>query len=100
VTIVTATRQWGTEWTPTDELYALLEPPAWHARALCRLPECSPELWFPEGNDPTGLAVLVCHHCPVIDQCRDFALAQGGELQGIWAGTTQRERRRLLGAEG
>lgn len=33
--------------------------------------------------------------CPVQADCLEYALAQGAELDGLWAGTTPRDRARL-----
>jgi len=37
----------------------------------------------------------VCHSCPLIDLCREYALETRQEF-GIWAALTPRERKRLL----
>lgn len=40
-------------------------------------------------------AKAICGTCPLIDQCRSWALAQSPEkLDGIWGGTTHSERRK------
>lgn len=69
----------------------------WSDRAACLTEE--PELFFPIGN--TGPAQMqieqakaVCHRCPVIDACLQFALASG-QSAGIWGGLTEDERRAL-----
>lgn len=41
----------------------------------------------------------ICFHCPVLDQCYEFAMTNREEF-GIWGGTTGRERRRIWRAEG
>ena len=37
-------------------------------------------------------AKAICANCPVIDQCREYALA-AQEPYGIWGGMTEEERR-------
>ncbi|NUT41231.1 MAG: WhiB family transcriptional regulator, partial [Thermoactinospora sp.] len=34
-----------------------------------------------------------CARCPVVDECRSYALREG-ETEGIWGGLTPQERRR------
>ncbi|SEN92794.1 WhiB family transcriptional regulator [Actinacidiphila rubida] len=67
----------------------------WQNRAACR--DEDPELFFPVGS--TGPAVLkieeakaVCRRCPVMAQCRAWALESGQEA-GIWGGLSEEERR-------
>ena len=72
--------------------------PNWRDEAACR--DASPELFFPIGT--TGPAIeeidaakAVCAYCPVQPQCLEFALLTQQEF-GVWGGTTEEERRRLL----
>lgn len=66
---------------------------AWMADAACR--GCDPALFLPEKGDSNSVrqARDVCRRCPVTAPCLDYAIANH-EL-GVWAGTTERERRRL-----
>lgn len=48
--------------------------------------------WFPERGSNGRAAKRVCAGCPVRAQCRAWALAQGPDLHGIWAGMDRRER--------
>ncbi|MBY8862787.1 WhiB family transcriptional regulator [Nocardia sp. CA2R105] len=41
------------------------------------------------------LAKRICHSCPVLDRCREYALAVG-EPFGVWGGMTEEERRTFL----
>lgn len=72
----------------------LPERPRWMARAACL--HADPELFFPERRDRHAprAAKAVCGGCPVLRECRDYALADE-TLVGIWGGTTERERRAL-----
>ena len=60
----------------------------WMDRAACRgLPLT---LFFPEPGRSARPAKRICAVCPVQAQC--WAIAQP---DGIWAGTTRRERKRI-----
>ena len=72
------------------ECFDLLEPPAWHADALCNeYPHIS---WF-EGWDSTA-AKSVCQRCLVRHDCLRYAL-DNDPLFGVWGGLTPSERRKL-----
>ncbi|WP_217231330.1 WhiB family transcriptional regulator [Streptomyces anulatus] len=69
----------------------------WRHNAVCRTED--PELFFPIGT--TGPALLqieeakaVCRRCPVTEQCLQWAL-ENGQDAGIWAGSTEDERRAM-----
>ena len=66
------------------------ETPDWTKDALC--PQVDPELFFPakQGDSPRA-AKSICATCPVRQECLDQALADPS-LEGIWGGTTFRER--------
>lgn len=68
-------------------------PGHWVQDALCG--QTDPELFFPEKGVSSARAKLVCRQCPVITQCRDFAVAAPMLLDGVWGGTTARERQEL-----
>jgi WhiB family redox-sensing transcriptional regulator len=40
-------------------------------------------------------ALALCATCPVRDECLDYAL-EARERYGVWGGTTEKERRRLV----
>ncbi|WP_405719790.1 WhiB family transcriptional regulator [Streptomyces sp. NBC_01537] len=67
----------------------------WRQNAVCS--EEDPELFFPVGN--TGPALLrieeakaVCRRCPVMQECRQWALETGQDA-GVWGGLSEDERR-------
>lgn len=68
-------------------------PGKWIADAICS--ETDPEQFFPEKGGSSALAKLVCRNCPVIEQCREYAVNSPMEFDGIWGGTTVRQRREL-----
>lgn len=65
-------------------------------------PKCSevdPDIFFPEPDQPNAGATIreakrVCETCPYLEECREWAISHGE--MGIWGGTTETERRRLL----
>jgi hypothetical protein len=62
-----------------------------------RLGECrgaDSNLFFPERGEDTSLAKSICKDCPVRKGCLEYALANV-ERQGIWGGTSERERRQI-----
>lgn len=60
----------------------------------CTDPAADPELWFEEGNNLGLEAQLLCTGCPVREACLEEALVTRAE--GIWGGTTTRQRRKIL----
>ena len=67
-----------------------ITPPAWMEDGLCA--QVNPELFFPEAGGSNREAKAICTTCPVLTQCRDYALADP-TLLGVWGGTSERERR-------
>ncbi|NJP48314.1 WhiB family transcriptional regulator [Actinacidiphila epipremni] len=71
--------------------------PAWQHDAACR--DEDPELFFPVGNSGPALlkieeAKTVCRRCPVIEQCRRWALDTAQD-SGVWGGLSEDERRAI-----
>lgn len=67
----------------------------WRERGACRFED--PELFFPLGEGILSLrqiqqARAVCERCPVMRECRGFALRHS-EYDGVWGGMTAGERR-------
>lgn len=54
-----------------------------------------PDLWFSADHSQRALAVSICGACPVQDRCLATALRLH-PIAGIWAGTTQVDRERML----
>ncbi len=72
--------------------YAEDERP-WAARAECRGED--PALFFPGSDDDPSVALAVCARCPVRQECLEYAI-EARERFGIWGGTTERQRRRMV----
>ena len=86
--MVLASRLWAPE-KPDIEA----RRPSWQRQGLCLdYPDVS---WFPDRGEATGPAKAICARCPVRGECLNYALSVGSSLQGVWAGTSQQERRRL-----
>jgi WhiB family redox-sensing transcriptional regulator len=62
-------------------------------RAACRGQD--PSLFLPEKYKPADAARAICETCPELDACRAYALAAPDNLQGIWGGLSQRQRRKI-----
>ena len=58
-----------------------------------------PSLFFPSDGVGVDTARRVCDGCPVKDQCLEYALDNRID-HGVWGGTSERERRRILKARG
>ncbi|WP_406318715.1 WhiB family transcriptional regulator [Streptosporangium sp. NBC_01639] len=66
----------------------------WAVRGACRASD--PELFFPlaQSADQEARAKAVCAGCPVLADCRAYAV-RAAEPEGIWGGLTVQERRNL-----
>ena len=53
----------------------------------------APATFFPSRGEATGEAREVCAGCPVREPCLDYATGEG--LEGVWAGTSKKERRAM-----
>lgn len=65
----------------------------WQYRAKCRGLE--PSIFFNDEfqTKPSNSYRRICAECPVISECLEYALVYN--LQGVWGGTTDRDRRRI-----
>lgn len=68
-------------------------PGEWAKRGACV--GATTELFFPGRGDNSIRAKAVCAGCPVLAECRDYALAAPDQLVGVWGGTTYGERRQI-----
>ena len=67
----------------------------WMARGNCA--DKPPSLFFPSDGVGVDVARKVCADCPVKAVCLEYALSNRID-HGVWGGTSERERRRLLRA--
>ena len=68
-------------------------PDTWQERSACY--GLDPEIFFPTTEEEAGLALSYCALCTVREVCLAWAL-QSGERYGVWGGTTEQQRRRLI----
>lgn len=62
--------------------------------ALCA--QSDPDLWFEERTIRLAReAMAICNQCPVMEECRQFALDNEVDY-GIWGGMTTAQRRREI----
>ena len=82
-----------------DLIGALLASrPSWMRDALCA--ESHPGVtFFPERGEDVEPAKQVCSRCLVLSECRSWAMEQGAELLGIWAGTSPAQRQQMRKAD-
>lgn len=87
--------------TVTINLYPNVDYPTWISNSDEKLPcfEAGPDLFFPEAygrayHKEIDKARALCGTCPMLEPCRDWAIPKPN-LDGIWAGTTPKERRRI-----
>ncbi|MGW2635686.1 WhiB family transcriptional regulator [Streptomyces sp. NPDC001348] len=69
----------------------------WRKWAACRFED--PELFFPVSEGGASLIQIeqarsICRRCPVLHECRAWAL-RNGEYEGVWGGLTAGQRRAL-----
>lgn len=72
----------------------------WNWRLESSCSSVSPELFFarPSNLKKMAEAKAICASCPVLEQCREYALDPAHfefTQYGLWAGMTERERRAL-----
>lgn len=69
------------------------EPTSWQAEAACR--NADAETFFTLDEARQKEALELCAACPVRQECLEHALLHG-EQYGIWGGTREGERRRMM----
>ena len=84
---------------PAQRMPVMFEPePAWMADGVCRRNRIPVDVFFPAAESGTQQrlqrdAISICRSCPVVEQCRDYAIEH--HLVGVWGATTERQRRHL-----
>lgn len=69
----------------------------WQLQGLCGSGEHDPNLWYPEAPQVEIKALQakrICGQCPVLQQCRDWALLHH-EHAGVWGGLSAEDRKRV-----
>jgi WhiB family redox-sensing transcriptional regulator len=82
---------WTTD--PADILAGIVQRPAWMTRAACRGTDTN--VFFPgRGKGRTDQAIRICARCPVLTECRQWALnLDEPTAVGIVGGMTAAARR-------
>lgn len=65
---------------------------SWQEEALCA--EIGPAPFFPVGGGSGAEARRICEMCPVVDECREYAV-QNFIRDGIWGKTSRDDRRKI-----
>ncbi len=65
----------------------------WMRNGNCR--DYPPSVFFPSDGVGVDAARKICATCPVIEPCKEYALANRID-HGVWGGCSERERRRIL----
>ena len=68
-------------------------PDHWQELSACY--GLDPEVFFPTTEEEAGLALSYCALCQVREVCLAWAV-RNGERYGVWGGTTEQQRRRLI----
>lgn len=65
----------------------------WSVKAACRGIDAA--VFYPISEDDALIAKSICDACSAREACLEFALSNR-ENNGVWGGSTERERRRVL----
>lgn len=65
----------------------------WRSKGACQ--GLDPAIFFPDSEESSFEAKSICALCSVRLSCLEHALAYR-EKDGIWGGTTDKERRRII----
>ena len=71
-----------------------MEEPEWRSKRACF--DADPDIFFPERGETNEKAMAYCNRCPVTEECLAWAVKHGE--RGVWGGTSERGRRRLVKA--
>ena len=67
----------------------------WMAAGKCA--DMSPNTFFPSDGSGVEVAQKICADCPSKEPCLEYALTNRID-HGVWGGTSERQRRRILRA--
>lgn len=66
----------------------------WRTQGLCAQTGPVDDVWLPgKGRNSSNAAKAICRECPVIAQCFLFAMDAPRQLEGVFGGMTEKERR-------
>jgi hypothetical protein len=70
----------------------MTSPDEWMATPVDRPCRSNPDRWFSPVRKDRVVAIALCERCPLLIQCREYALKERPS-HGVWGGLTERERR-------
>lgn len=81
---------------PLKSIPSKPESDAWQESAVCA--SIDPDVFYPDTrtrrtdrlNAATRQAIALCETCPVIQECRNYAITHG-ETYGVWGGLSENE---------
>ena len=76
---------------PVGDLLSLTGRPTWHQAAACN--GVGAQIFFPGRGESAEAAKRFCDSCTVVTECLDSALDHRDN--GVWAGTSGRQRRSI-----
>jgi WhiB family transcriptional regulator, redox-sensing transcriptional regulator len=79
--------------TPSVERMGGVMGTEWVSEGKCR--DMDSAIFFPSDGIGVQIARRICEDCPVKSPCLEYALADRVD-HGVWGGTSERERRRIL----
>jgi len=80
-----------------DALADVSPPGEWVSDGACRSVLNATAIFFPTRGQSQDIARAICDTCPVLGQCRAYALAHP-EVLGVWGGLSHLERQRRNGS--
>lgn len=86
-------RAYNPEDLDPQTLQEKIEDSSWQALGACR--DVDPKVFFPRDGIGTTVAQRICNMCVVQEHCLEYAL-ETRQDNGVWGGTSERERRRIL----
>ena len=66
--------------------------PDWHQHAACN--GYDNNIFFPDDRNGYAAAKAICAQCPVIKECREWAV-ETNPYAGVWGGLSQPQLKRL-----
>ena len=69
----------------------MTEDVEWQLKGRCSEPGMDREMWFPAKDRHAKDAILICRTCPVVIQCREWALTHR-EQAGVWGALSEGQR--------
>lgn len=70
-----------------------IDPDDWQRMAYCK--DTDPNIFFPSGAHGVEIARKICADCVVKIPCLEYAIENRID-HGVWGGTSERERRRII----